>query len=162
MAAPPLFDFSNIDISRVMIDLEGIKEILSQRGESLQLDYFAYVDEKFSRCVAVRKVRPDEWWVPGHIPGTPVLPAVMMVESAAQATSFLFQSKKLVNYHFVGFTGIDNTKFRRTVGPGDTLVLIGQEVKFSVKRMVCDVQGYVNGSLVFETQITGMPVVKSK
>ncbi|MFG0328879.1 MAG: 3-hydroxyacyl-ACP dehydratase FabZ family protein [Phycisphaerales bacterium] len=159
MAAPPLFDISHLDLSHTQVDAAGIEKYNKQRGAARMIDRFIHVSEDWKQAVAARRVRDDEWWCEGHIPGEPILPAVLMVEAAAQIASYLFQCREWIHYEFVGFTGIDNTKFRSVVVPGDELILLGQEVKYHPKRMICDVQGWVEDRFCFETRVTGMPVL---
>lgn len=159
-AAPPLlFSLDGIDLNATVVDLDGIQAINKHRGEAQQIDRIAWIGEGFAQAVAVRYIRDDEWWCPGHIPGHPIMPAVMMVEAAAQLTSWLFQARKVVDYEFVGFTRIDNTKFRNKVTPGDTLYILANQVKFHLRRFICDAQGIVNGKVAFESRITGMPII---
>lgn len=155
-----LFDISKIDLSRTMVDLPGIQKLNKHRGEAQQIDRIIWHTPNFTKALATRLIRDDEWWVKGHIPGNPIYPAVMMVEAAAQLSSYMFQARDVPDYEFVGFTGIDNTKFRLKLSPGDTLYILAKEVKFHVRRFVVDAQGVVNGKLAYETRITGMPIVK--
>ena len=65
----------------------------------------------------------DEWFFPGHFPGRPTLPGVLMAEAIAQ----LGASAVLTDERFAGklplFGGLDGARFRRQVVPGDTLEL---------------------------------------
>jgi 3-hydroxyacyl-[acyl-carrier-protein] dehydratase len=65
----------------------------------------------------------DEHFFPGHFPGRPTLPGVLMCEAIAQLGAYIVLSDE----RFVGrlplFGGIDKARFRRQVVPGDTLVI---------------------------------------
>ena len=80
-----------------------------------------------------------------------------MIEAAAQMVSFA--AKKINDYdRFIGFGGIDNAKFRGTVTPGCRLYLAGRLVENRPRRVTFDTQGIVNGQMVFEARIIGMPI----
>ena len=65
----------------------------------------------------------DEWFFGGHFPGRPTLPGVLMCEAIAQVGAIAV----LTDARFAGklplFGGLDSARFRRQVGPGDTLTL---------------------------------------
>jgi 3-hydroxyacyl-[acyl-carrier-protein] dehydratase len=65
----------------------------------------------------------DEWFFPGHFPGRPTLPGVLMCEAIAQVGAIAV----LTDPRFAGklplFGGLDSARFRRQVQPGDTLEL---------------------------------------
>jgi 3-hydroxyacyl-[acyl-carrier-protein] dehydratase len=63
----------------------------------------------------------DEYFFPGHFPGRPTLPGVLMLEAIAQLGAVAV----LADERFAGklplFGGIDSARFRRQVAPGETL-----------------------------------------
>jgi 3-hydroxyacyl-[acyl-carrier-protein] dehydratase len=65
----------------------------------------------------------EEWFFAGHFPGRPTLPGVLMCEAIAQVGAIAV----LTDARFAGklplFGGLDGARFRRQVGPGDTLEL---------------------------------------
>jgi 3-hydroxyacyl-[acyl-carrier-protein] dehydratase len=155
MATEQLFDISDIDLDAVFLDAEGVGKKNPQRGDMRHLDHVIHIDDAASMAVGVKQARDDEFWVPGHIPGRPLLPAVLMIEAAAQLSSILYQYRTEESA-FLGFTRCDNAVFRGHVVPGDTLILLAKEHKFQRRRFACDAQGLVDGKIVFEVRITGM------
>lgn len=152
----PLFDLSAIDLSRIAVDRDGIGLRLPHRGHMAQLDGIVWTDERFMRGVALKKVRSDEFWCAGHIPGRPIMPGVLMIEAGAQLASYLYYSRLPHEKRFAGFTRITDTVFRGSVEPDCDMYLLSQEVRFNPKRFIADVQGVVGDTIVFESQVTGM------
>ena len=156
---PPslLFDISEIDLSRPRYGVDKIEAINPHRGHMRLLDEILYESDDLQRYVAMKHVREDEFWVPGHIPGRPIFPGVLMIEAAAQLASFSCL-RRMEGLAFMGFTGADDIKFRGQVSPGDDLLLLCDQVEFRQRRCVCKTQGLVKGVLVYEGTITGMPL----
>ena len=65
----------------------------------------------------------DEWFFPGHFPGRPTLPGVLMCEAIAQVGALAVLSDERYAGRLPLFGGIDKARFRRQVVPGDELVL---------------------------------------
>jgi 3-hydroxyacyl-[acyl-carrier-protein] dehydratase len=65
----------------------------------------------------------DEWFFPGHFPGRPTLPGVLMCEAIAQVGALAVLSDDRFAGKLPLFGGLDSARFRRQVGPGDELVL---------------------------------------
>ena len=157
MAPPLLFDIGRIDLDHVEDDIAGIEKINLQRGHMRMLDGVIYFDRQVGHAIAYKDVRDDEFWVAGHIPGRPLLPGVLMIEAGAQLASYM-TLRLSEGVKFVGFVGCDGVKFRGQTVPGDRLVVLGKSIKFNLRRSIFAIQGLVNGTLVFEARITGMPI----
>jgi len=157
MVPPILFDLSNINLNAVEHDVDAIERVNPHRGHMRMLDGIIYMSPEQDRAVAFKDVRADEFWVPGHIPGRPIFPGVLMIEAAAQLASFV-SLHRLPGVKFLGFAGVDHVKFRGQVVPGDRLLFLGKEVEFRPRRIICQGQGLVNGTTVFEATIIGMPM----
>src|SRR6185503_15422620 len=83
----------------------------------------------------------------GHFPGTPLMPAVLMIESLTQVASLLLPTGR------VSLRGVDNAKFRRQVVPGDRLRL---EVTLDRRRgpvVRARAAAHVGGQLVAEAEL---------
>jgi 3-hydroxyacyl-[acyl-carrier-protein] dehydratase len=153
---PPqtLFDISGIDLNHMMFDQEQIRSANPQRGDMEMLNGIVYAAPDLGRIVGFKDVRADEFWVPGHIPGRPLFPGVLMIESAAQLASFY--TRKFVGWKgFIGFGGVEECKFRQQVVPPCRMYLIGQKLWERHHRINCKVQGWVNSVLAFEVSIVG-------
>lgn len=155
MAAQPLFDIAAIDKSQVRSSADEVGRVNPQCGHMRQLDHIIWASDDLTLVLGVKQIRHDEFWVPGHIPGRPLYPGVLMIEAAAQVSSWL-QRNKYENLGFLGFTRCEETAFRGQIVPGDTLYLLARELTSSRKRFICEAQGIVGDRIVFETKITGM------
>ena len=153
---PPqlLFDLSSIDLNGVPLDQEAIRKLHPPRGDMEMLNGVIWSDPKAERILGYKDVREKEFWVPGHIPGRPILPGVLMVETAAQLASIYI--KLYLGWNgFVGFGGIENCKFRQSVQPGVRLYILCQKIWERHRRCCCKSQGVIDGNLVFEAEIVG-------
>jgi 3-hydroxyacyl-[acyl-carrier-protein] dehydratase len=155
MATDFVLNLDELDLSRVAFDAKALDHDLPQVGHLRMCDAVLWHNEDFTQGVGRKDVRHDEFWVPCHIPGRPLLPGVLMIEAGAQLASFM-QKNKYNREGFLGFTRCDDTVFRGQVVPGDTLYLAGQEVESTARRFISRVQGLVNGKIVFESTVTGM------
>jgi len=156
---PPtqLIDLSTIDMSQIEFDRKAIAEVNPQSCEMAQLDAIIWHDLDKMLCLGYKDVTDNEFWIRGHIPGRPIMPGVIMVEAAAQLCSFFM--KRIYGLEgFIGFSGIDDTKFRGTVTPGNRLLLMGHIHKVRSRQFSALVQGYVHQQMVFDTVISGMRV----
>jgi 3-hydroxyacyl-[acyl-carrier-protein] dehydratase len=109
----------------VQLDMQAILERLPHRYPFLLVDRVLECRPGES-IRALKNVTYNEPFFPGHFPGRPVMPGVMIVEALAQAAGILcFVTANVIpdqdtRFYFVG---IDKARFRRPVVPGDQLLL---------------------------------------
>jgi 3-hydroxyacyl-[acyl-carrier-protein] dehydratase len=157
------FDLAHIDFSHVVADREAIGKINPQRFEMQQLDAIIYMDGVDEIIIGYKDVRYDEFWVRGHMPGYPLLPGVLMCESAAQLSSyFLVTNYGLGDNDFLGFGGMENVRFRSPVRPGDRLVLVAKMIRYHRRQILVNVQGFVKEKMVFHGDIIGVPLKRDE
>jgi len=158
---PPKFlvDLDEIDLNRVEIAIDEIRKANPQRHEMEQLSGIIKYAPREGYIVGFKDIGKNEFWIRGHIPGRPLMPGVIMCEAAAQLCSFYYSHEMPAGAdRFVGFGGMNDVKFRGTVVPGDRFIVIAKNIELKSRRAVFQTQGIVNGRLVFEAVITGMPL----
>jgi 3-hydroxyacyl-[acyl-carrier-protein] dehydratase len=158
---PPalLVDPATIDTSRVLVDQEGIRRANMQRFEMEQLTAVVLMDVDAHLIAGYKDVRPDEFWVRGHMPGFPLLPGVLICETAAQLCSYYCQTLHLVGEEgFVGFGGMEDVRFRGQVRPGDRLLMVAKAVRVHRRQTIFETQGFVDGNMVYHGRIIGVPL----
>jgi UDP-N-acetylglucosamine acyltransferase len=107
----------------VLIDIPQALDRLCFRFPSLLVDAITE-HEPGRRVVAVKNVTVNEEFFQGHFPGTPLLPAVLMLESLSQvAAILLLQRTESGPDTRIYLRGVNDAKFRRQVVPGDRLRL---------------------------------------
>lgn len=150
-----LFDIAGLDLTRDVYDQEAVRQSNPQRGAMEMLNGVVWVDEERHRLIGYKDVREDEFWVPGHIPGRPLFPGVMMIEAAAQLASFYAR-----RFHqwtsFIGFGGVEDCRFRQQVVPPAKMLLLGEQIWMRHSRLFCAIQGIVDGNIAFEAKIIGV------
>src|SRR5439155_13533363 len=112
---------SSIVIS--VINIPILLDRLCYRYPSPLVD--AIAEQANGRLVAVKNVTVNEEFFQGHFPGTPLLPAVLMLEALSQVAALLLVQQDCVEgaapHSRVFLRGVNDAKFRRQVVPGDRL-----------------------------------------
>jgi 3-hydroxyacyl-[acyl-carrier-protein] dehydratase len=154
-----LVDFATTDLSKVIYPKAAVFELLRQRGRFEMLDGIVVLDPERELVVGFKDVREDDWWAPDHIPGRPLFPGALMIEGAAQLVTFDFLKRRpeMVE-HFLGFGGLDKTRFRATVEPNCRLYFAGKLQRVRSRMFTYYAQALVDGVVVFESEILGLVV----
>ena len=157
MPPPRIADLSEINVDTIQFGPEEIRKRNPHRHEMELLDGILCFDMEKHLIVGLHKTSEEDFWVRGHIPGRPLMPGVLMIETAAQLCSYYWITRFPNKSKFFGFGGVNKTRFRGTVRPGDTLIVAGVPIQIKARRAVFSCQGFVNDQMVFETEITGIP-----
>jgi 3-hydroxyacyl-[acyl-carrier-protein] dehydratase len=154
-----LVDLSKVDFDKPLATIDEVRRYNPQRFEMEQLTAVVYVDEKDFSCVGYRDITDEEFWVRGHMPGLPLMPGVIMLESIAQLCSFVTQKYDLLGAAIVGFGALESVRFRDIVLPGDRLIVMCKLDKVRRGAMiVCKFQGVVLDRIVVEGTLKGIPI----
>ena len=136
-----------------MIDIPVLLDRLCYRYPSLLVDAVTE-HEAGRRVVAVKNVTVNEEFFQGHFPGSPLLPAVLMLESWSQvAAILLLQRDGAPPNARVYLRGVNDARFRRQVVPGDQLRL---EVSLRRRRaslVRAQAAAYVDDQVVAEAEL---------
>ncbi len=152
---PPILDFSEFDLNRVIADIEKIRSHNSQRFEMEQLTAICFEDPERNIIVGYKDLGPDEFWTRGHMPGMPLMPGVIMCEAAAQLASYYANNNHLMD-GLVGFGGLEKVRFRGVVRPGERFVIVSRLLKLRRMIMTCEFECFVNQNLVCEGILKGV------
>ncbi len=138
-----------------MTDIQSILTCLPHRYPFLLVDRILEL-EKGSRIHALKNVTVNEPFFPGHFPGQPVMPGVIIVEALAQAGGILAlrTTGECIENKLMLFRSIDRAKFRKTVVPGDQLHLHVQVAKQRQGFWSFTAEGRVDGEVVTEADLS--------
>jgi 3-hydroxyacyl-[acyl-carrier-protein] dehydratase len=100
-----------------------IEALIPHRHPFLLVDRIVEYDPDAKRIVGIKGVTATEWFFAGHFPGLPVMPGVLQVEALAQTMAVYVAKQPGFGDRIGLFAGIDDTRFKRIVSPGDTLRL---------------------------------------
>jgi len=107
------------------MEIEEVMQFLPHRHPFLLVDRVVEM-EPGKTITAIKNVTINEPFFPGHFPGAPVMPGVLILEAMAQAAALLSFKTKGYTPEQIGivyFAGIDGARFKKPVKPGDRLVL---------------------------------------
>ena len=112
------------EAKRYSLDVQAIMARIPHRYPFLMIDQITEIVLDDS-AVGIKNVTINEPFFPGHFPGRPVMPGVLIIEAMAQTAGVLVVETmgNPTPDRVVYFMTIDDARFRRPVLPGDRLEL---------------------------------------
>lgn len=157
MAAEPLIDAAAFADAPTCVEAGPIYEICKQRGRFALLDGLLQFEPQGELIVGFKDLDASQWWAEDHIPGRPLFPGVLMIEAAAQLCTYDFMHRRSdLEGAFVGFGGLNGTRFRGMVEPPARMIWAGKVQRLRKTMFTYQTQGFAAGKLVFETEILGV------
>ena len=143
----------------VNIDMQEILRRIPHRHPFLLVDR-AEDYRAHKSIVGIKCVTMNEPFFPGHFPGNPVMPGVLICEAIAQTGAVLMSKSLDVDPagKAIMFMSLDNVRFRSPVRPGDVLrmhvdVVRARDVVFKFAG-----KAYVEGKVAAECEFAAMVV----
>lgn len=122
------------------LDQAAVMEVLPHRDPMLFIESVISADE--TTIHARTRVDPEWDIFKGHFPELPIMPGVLLIETAAQAGALIVGLKGgIADGAFIAFTGVEQAKFRRAVKPGDILDVHVELLK--ERRGFCKFEGKI-------------------
>ena len=146
---------SPASVPAMPMNIHQVLEYLPHRYPFLLVDRVLSC-EPGKGIVALKNVSINEPFFNGHFPQYPVMPGVLIIEALAQAAailSFLTVNEKPDPDSLYFFVGIDNTRFKKPVSPGDALHLHVTIDKHMRGVWRYNAQAKVDGELAAEAQL---------
>jgi len=134
-------------------EIQDIMKILPHRYPMILIDRITEITEGVG-LTAIKNVTINEPYFAGHFPDQPVMPAVLILESMAQAGAFLVLNtvpdplqKNML------FSAISDSKFRIPIIPGDQVEIKMQLIKIRLGAVKLRGEAYVFEKLVAEANL---------
>ncbi len=137
------------------LEIRDIQKMLPHRYPFLLVDRVLEVEEGV-RAVGLKNVSFNEEYFQGHFPGQPVMPGVLQLEALAQLSGVLLLRSSADSGRIAYILGIDDVKFRKTVVPGDQLILETELKRLRERTAQVQVKATVDGRPVTEATIRFM------
>ena len=136
-------------------DIRRVQRILPHRYPFLMIDRILEIDGS-RRVVGLKNVTINEAFFQGHYPGEPIMPGVLIIEALAQIGGILLSQELEHKGKVAVLLSLDKVKFRRSVRPGDQLVLEAEAIRIRSTTGHVKARARVAGKLVAEADIKFM------
>ena len=149
------------DETLTALDIRRITQILPHRYPFLLVDRIIEI-QGATRAVGIMNVTFNEPYFQGHFPGQPVMPGVLLIEAAAQVTGAMLLGSRDHAGKLAYLLGVDEFKFRKTVIPGDRVVIESEAIRIKNRTGAARIRATVDNTVVCEGVLKFMLIDASK
>ena len=112
------------------VEISEIMSILPHRYPFLLIDRIIKIKLNNS-IIGIKNITVNEPQFTGHFPNRPIMPGVLIIEAMAQLSAVLVAKSMTTNKEDkeVFFMSIEQSKFRKIVKPGDTLIMYSEIIQ---------------------------------
>ena len=141
-------------IAEQPLDIRSLSDFLPHRYPFLLVDRVTRLVPG-KRVEGYKNVTINEPFFAGHFPDHPIMPGVLIVEAMAQVSGVLAMTTRETRpaESIFYLAGMDNTRFKRPVVPGDRLDMESELLVERRTLMKFDCRAHVSGELACESQI---------
>ena len=138
---------------RSQFNIQDILELLPHRYPMVLIDRIIEI-EHGKTLTAIKNVTINEPFFAGHFPSQPIMPAVLILESMAQAGAFLVLNNvpEPLKKNML-FSSITDSKFRAPIVPGDQVKIRMQLAKIRLGAVKLIGKAFVDDKLVAEANL---------
>ncbi len=160
------YDYDQFNYDKPVITLDDIRRVNPQRHEMEQLTGIVWVSDSADpiELVGFKDLGEEEFWIKGHMPGYPLMPGVLICESAAQLAGFYARKNDILKAgDYIGFGGMDAVPFRKPIYPPARLIIGVRSKRIKPKmRAEFEFQAVVENDLVAHGGLHGVPISRSQ
>jgi 3-hydroxyacyl-[acyl-carrier-protein] dehydratase len=134
------------------MNIEEIQALIPHRYPFLLIDRILEMVPG-QRGRGLKNVTINEPFFPGHFPGRPIMPGVLLLEAMAQVAVVIMLSLEENRGKTAYFASLDKVRFRKPVVPGDCFItdveVLWQRGTFGKVKGI----GTVDGTVVVEAEL---------
>ena len=131
--------------------MSEIEKLLPHREPFLFVDEIVQADEK--KIIAKHVFTEGEFFFPGHFPGYPVVPGVILIETMAQSGGAGLSKLGIFGDGAMFYlASVDKVKFRRQIRPGDEVRSEVESLRVSPNMIKQAGKAYVGDELAAEAE----------